>query len=173
MKKTSRLLFTLTLSIATGLFAGPAMAEQPAAPTAFEQVFDHYEAVRLSLINDTTENVAQRGRKIQDVITGLIENGPAGGDASSEAAPEVRALLPELSEAAAALARATSLEGARDAFYAFSKPLVRWRKAVDGDRPIVAYCSMTRRSWLQPKGDAIGNPYHGQSMLRCGETVDG
>jgi hypothetical protein len=86
-------------------------------------------------------------------------------------AEDVRDLLPELSEAATALSAATTLDAARDAFYDLSKPLVRWRKAAVGDKLVVAYCPMAKRSWLQPEGE-LGNPYYGQSMLRCGEVVD-
>jgi hypothetical protein len=30
---------------------------------------------------------------------------------------------------------------------------------------------MHKKSWLQPAGDEIGNPYAGQSMPKCGEVV--
>jgi hypothetical protein len=43
-------------------------------------------------------------------------------------------------------------------------------KMVGGKGTIVAFCSMTKKSWLQPKGE-IGNPYYGKSMPRCGEVV--
>ena len=51
-----------------------------------------------------------------------------------------------------------------------TKPLVRWHELIEGPRPVVAYCPMYKRSWLQPSGDLeIGNPYGG--MPRCGEIV--
>ena len=37
------------------------------------------------------------------------------------------------------------------------------------DRPVVVYCPMEKKAWLQPD-EAIGNPYV-PSMLRCGEVV--
>ena len=78
--------------------------------------------------------------------------------------------------AAEALTGASDLGTARDAFYALSKPLVRWRAAVvasgraEDELPVVVYCSMAKRSWLQPAG-TIGNPYHGQALAECGEIV--
>jgi hypothetical protein len=50
-----------------------------------------------------------------------------------------------------------------------TKPLVRWHALLEGSRPVVAYCPMVKKAWLQPDG-AIGNPY-APSMLGCGEVV--
>ena len=144
-----------------------------AEPTAFDQVAEHYEAVRLALTNDTTEDISKQGKEIEAILKQLsTEWSPEAAGVRADMAEDVQGLLPKLSEAAAALAGATSLDAARDAFYELSKPLVRWRKAANGDKPVVAYCSMAKRSWLQPDGK-LGNPYYGQSMLRCGEVVDG
>ena len=139
--------------------------------TAFAQVVQNYEAARLSLINDSTRGVAERGREIVATIEGLAEDFSAkraGIDAAQS--EEVRSLLPLLREAATALADASDLDVARDAFYDLSKALVRWRKAAVVEVPAVAYCPMAKRSWLQPEGD-LGNPYYGQSMLTCGDVV--
>ena len=91
--------------------------------------------------------------------------------ASGEAAEVVREKLDEMIAAADAIASAKSLEPARDGIYDLTKPLVRWCQGVaEGDRPVVAYCPMYKRSWIQPRGDhEIGNPYGG--MPRCGEIV--
>ncbi len=170
-------LFSLAL-LALGAVGSPVLADDSTS-TTFDQILEHYEAVRLQLANDTTDNVSQQGKVILNLLEGLSGDwSPAAAGIGAGSAQEVRRLLPELSQAATALAGATSLEQARDAFYDLSKPLVRWRKAVVGasssadDHPTVAYCSMARRSWLQPQGE-ISNPYYGQSMPRCGETVDG
>ncbi len=140
--------------------------------TAFDQVAAHYETVRLALVNDSTDGIAQHGQEIESILQRLAAAwSPATAGVRPDMAEDVRGLLPELRKAAAELSTATSLDAARDAFYELSKPLVRWRKAADGDKPLVAYCAMAKRSWLQPEGE-LGNPYHGQSMLRCGEVVD-
>ena len=172
MKTLTRYIPYVPLFFAAMLLA-PASFAAEAESTAFDQVIEHYEAARQALINDTTDGIAERGKEIKTVLDQLdSEWSPGAAGVGADAAEDVRGLLPELSEAAAALSAATSLDEAREAFYDLSKPLVRWRKAADGERPIVAYCSMAKRSWLQPKGE-LGNPYYGQSMLRCGEVVDG
>lgn len=160
------------LLFAASLVASAAFAAD-AESTAFDQVTERYEAVRLALTNDTTDGISEQGKRIEAILEQLsTEWSPEAAGVRTDMTEDVRNLLPELSEAAAALSAATSLDAARDAFYDLSKPLVRWSKAADGDKPIVAYCSMTKRSWLQPEGE-LGNPYYGQSMLRCGEVVDG
>lgn len=201
MQNTMKTLFhsaLLTfLMLAAGTLGSPALADD-STPMAFDQILERYEVVRLALIHDTTDGVSDQGKEIETILAKLSADwSPAAAGIRADMADDVRGLLPELSEAAAALSRATSLDAARDAFYELSKPLVRWRKAADGSTaakstaagsteaqstaasstdaggwPTVAYCSMARRSWLQPEGE-LGNPYYGQSMLRCGETVDG
>lgn len=164
--------FTLLL-LASMLVASASFADEKGKSTAFDQVVEHYEAVRLALTNDTTDGIAQSGKEIATILGRLAADwSPAAADVRADMAEDVRGSLPELTKAATALAAATSLDQARDAFYDLSKPLVRWRKAADGDKPVVAYCSMAKRSWLQPEGE-MGNPYYGQSMLRCGEVVNG
>ena len=173
----SLLLTTLALAVATSaLGASPAAPQQEGAvqeeASAFEQVLVHYEAARQALTNDSTEGVGGHGEEIGVVLAGLEADWSAErAGVAAEAAGTALELLPELRRAAEALAAADSLDTARDAFYALSKPLVRWRKAATGERPVVAYCAMAERSWLQPDGE-LGNPYHGRSMPRCGEVVD-
>ncbi len=173
------LLTFLILALTAVVF--PALANNArstSTATAFADVLERYEIVRLALTNDTTDGVSENSKAIEAILHGLSTDwSPAAAGVRPDKARDVQSLLPELSQAAAALTRATSLEAARDAFYDLSKPLVRWRKATIETTapegwPTVAYCPMAKRSWLQPAGE-IGNPYHGQSMLRCGATVDG
>ncbi|MEM7351609.1 MAG: hypothetical protein AAF657_12510 [Acidobacteriota bacterium] len=156
----------------TGGASAAAAADEP-AETATSQVLQHYEAIRHALVADTIEGVRDPARAIDSLFADLEADWSAErAGVDPEQSDDARVLLPELRQAAADLARAETLEATRDAFYALSKPLVRWRKVALGDLPVVVYCSMARRSWLQPKGD-LGNPYHGHSMERCGEVVDG
>ena len=162
-----RTLFLLSLLLlATAL---PATAQE----TAFQDLFNHYETVRQNLVLDTHEGAAQEGQAIHGILKDLTTNWSterAGIDPTQ--AEAVRDLLPLLTEAATQLAEASDIQSTRDAFYELSKPLVRLRGSLTGERPVVAYCAMSRRSWLQPAGE-LGNPYHGQSMPTCGEVVDG
>lgn len=161
------------LLLLASVLVAPASFAADGESTAFDQVAKHYESVRLALTNDTTDGISEHGMRIAAIFEQLSSDwSPSVAGVRADMAEDVRSLLPELTEAAAALAAATSLDAARDAFYDLSKPLVRWRKAAGGDRPVVAYCPMAKRSWLQPEGE-LGNPYYGQSMLSCGEVVDG
>jgi hypothetical protein len=146
---------------------GPASA---AEPTSFERVMEHYEPIRLALLEDSMEGVNGHGRAIADELRSLQGDfSPTRAGASADAAAVVREKLVDMIAAADTLAKAATLEAARDAFYDLTRPLVRWRQGVSTDgRPRVAYCSMYKRSWLQP-GEEIGNPYGG--MPRCGEIV--
>ena len=171
-------LFTAAILVAIVFNASPSLAEAapaqappaqaPPASSAFDQILEHYEAVRLALTQDTVQGVSEHSAQISTIVTDLESKKSLKGDNTDE----LQALLPDLKQAAASLTTATSLKAARDAFYELSKPMVRFRKSISGDKPVVAYCSMAKRSWLQPAGK-LANPYYGQSMLRCGEIVDG
>lgn len=145
--------------------AGAAAGEQ-----GFDVIFDHYEAVREALIGNSTDGVPVHADAIAAEASKLAESFDA---ASVEVAPgdgaAVEALLPEIRQKAEQLVAAKGLAETRDAFAALTQPLSRWQKLVDGPRPVVVYCPMEKKAWLQPDGP-IGNPY-APSMLRCGEVV--
>ena len=138
--------------------------------TAFATITDHYEAIRLVLIEDSTDGVAEHAEAIAKTAHALSANYSdeaagvkTGGDAT------VKALLPEIENRARAVARSSDLESVRTEMAELTKPLVRWHELVVGSRPVVAYCSMVKKAWIQPD-EAIGNPY-APYMLRCGEVV--
>lgn len=174
--KTTRSILTFVLALATlTAVIAPAAVAAPgddASGDAFRALLEPYEGARQALAADRLAAARDSGAGLHRVL------GRIAGDLTAESAgiaaedlAEVRALVPELETAAEALAEAADLDAARDAFYALTKPLVRWRQAA-GEGPNVAYCSMKKRSWLQP-GDAIGNPYYGPAMSNCGEVVGG
>lgn len=142
---------TTLMILALLLTAGPAFSAP--APSGFDAVLGHYETIRKALINDTVAGIPDHAAAIQK----LAKSAPAD-------------LAPQIADAAKKLSAARDLKTARDAFYELSKPMVRWREAAGNTEHVVAYCSMTKRSWLQPKGQ-IGNPYYGKSMATCGEVV--
>ena len=136
----------------------------------FYETMQHYEPIRVALVEDSTEGVAAHAEAIAEDLRQLqaaFTNEEAGiGRDGSELVQEK---LPEIIAAAEALAAAETLQAARDAFYEMTKPMVQWHgKLVMTPRPVVAYCPMHKRSWLQPDGE-IGNPYGG--MPHCGEIV--
>lgn len=150
----------IVAAIAAALLALPATAASPGAD--LQSVLVPYEAIRAALVHDDLEAVQAPADTLRDALQRLC-NAPEKGAAS-----EVP--LGKLEMAAEKLAGATDLEAARDAFHDLSEPLVRWRKEA-GEGPVVVYCSMKERSWLQIADDEIGNPYYGQAMARCGAVV--
>ena len=138
--------------------------------SSFDMVMEHYEPIRNALINDSMDGVNSHCKAIAAELRELQSDFSADrAGASGEAASVVREKLPEMIDAADAIAAAKTLEAARDGLYDLSKPMVRWREGVaESGRPAVAYCPMHKRSWLQP-GEEIGNPYGG--MPRCGSIV--
>lgn len=146
MKRIAMMILGL-LSLAAPVLSAP----RPAAK--FDAVLGHYEAMRQVLLTDS--------------ITGIQGHATAIAKIGKSAPPD---LAPLINAAATKLAAAKDLNAARGAFAELSKPLVRWRDAIGAKGTIVAFCSMTKKSWLQPKGE-IGNPYYGKSMPRCGEVV--
>jgi hypothetical protein len=138
--------------------------------TAFSAISTHYEVIRQALMKDSAAGVREHARAIQLIASGLSQDFSAASAGVAE--PDARALrevLPEIIECSGALAAADGLTAVRTAFAELTMPLVRYHRLVQGARPVVAYCPMAKKSWLQPD-EAIGNPYV-PSMLRCGEVV--
>jgi len=156
----------LTLLLAASLVSATPAAEI----TAFATIVDHYEAIRLVLIEDSTEGVAEHAEAISKTARALKANysdAAAGVKTGSGAA--VKALLPEIEDRAIEVSRSSDIETLRNEMAELTQPLVRWHELVDGPRPVVAYCSMVKKAWIQPD-ESIGNPY-APYMLRCGEIV--
>ena len=137
---------------------------------AFDEVVGHYEAIRLELIEDSTEGVAEHAEAIASAAAGLAGNfSPAAAGVDPENATTIESLLPGIEARALEIAAASDLEQTRSELAELTKPLVRWHELVEGPKPVVAYCSMVKRAWLQPD-ESIANPY-APHMLRCGEVV--
>ena len=152
------------------LTVGAAIAVAAVEDTAFVEISQHYEAIRLALIKESTDSVAEHSAAIQNTARTLKANfsAEAAGVAAADAAT-VQDLLPEIIDRSGAVAAAKDLRSLRSAFAELTKPLARYHALVLGDRPVVAYCPMEKKAWLQPD-EPIGNPY-APNMLRCGEVV--
>ena len=159
------------LCLAVALVGGVQDVARADQLEAFSQMVGHYELVRQALLHDTTEGVADHAKHIAHRSMTLSKQFSAetAGVAIDRAA-ECQELLPEIAGAAEKVAAAQSLEEAREAFGELSKPMVRYREMVGAERPIVVYCPMVKKAWLQPEGE-LENPYFGQEMPRCGEVV--
>src|SRR5690348_12420330 len=110
-------------------------------------LFPSYESARQALM---TQNVP----KLQPAANAL---------ANDARAPKQDAVAAK----ADAIAKATSFPAAKTAFGALSDEMVRYRASMKAKEPIVVYCSMEKKSWLQPKGAGV-NPYVDPSMRSCG-----
>lgn len=137
---------------------------------AFTDVFEHYEAIRQILIEDSTEGIAEHASAIATTVATLQRSfNPSAAQVRPDDGNAVRSLLPEIEARAELVASAADLATVRAELAELTKPLVRWHELVEGSRPVVAYCPMEKKAWLQPD-EAIGNPY-APYMLRCGEVV--
>jgi hypothetical protein len=143
---------------------------EAADKTSIAEIFGHYEAIRQVLIEDSTDGVAEQAAAIRRIAERLHAdfNAERAGVGAEDAAA-VRDLLPEVVDGAAKVAAAADLETIRLELAELTKPLVRWHALVQGERPVVVYCPMEKKAWLQPD-EAIGNPY-APYMLRCGDVV--
>jgi hypothetical protein len=152
-----------TLILATGVTL---------AGTAGEEPFAQYEQIRQALLFDTTEGVAeQAGAIVRWAENGAADRGTEAGGVCDAGASECGTIMDEISTAAVRLGSAGSLDASRQAFGELSRAMVKLRGTLgEGPKPVVAYCSMADKVWLQPKGE-LGNPYYGQSMATCGEIV--
>jgi hypothetical protein len=130
-----------------------------------------YETIRLALLQDGLEGVAEHAKAIRQAVESLdgrIDSSRAG--IGPEEVPELKQILPMVRNSAATLAETTAIDAARNAFGDLSKHLVDYRRLIDNPESVVAYCSMAQAVWIQPKSE-LGNPYYGQSMARCGKIV--
>ena len=112
------------------------------------KIYASYETIRQALLKNATGEVQK--------------------SATTLAATARAEKQPGIATQAQALARAADLAAARKAFAALSDEVIKFRAAGSGQRPAVAYCSMEKKSWLQP-GGSVENPYVGASMRACGE----
>lgn len=110
--------------------------------------------------------------KYETVRQALLKSSLADAKAGAKtlAAAARGAKQAEVAKQAEALAAAASLDAARQGFAPLSDSMIRLRAAAKGDKPAVYYCSMVKKSWLQPKGK-IGNPYD-EGMAMCGELKE-
>jgi hypothetical protein len=114
-----------------------------------QSLYPKYDAVRVALVHDDVSSAAKRAKELADLAQASDQN--------------------LVASKAAAVASATDLEASRHAFAELSDAMIAYRgKSKEEPKPVVAYCSMAKHSWLQPNGP-ISNPYLGSSMTTCGE----
>jgi len=168
--------YTLSVLLtAACLLAGPAAAEVPTEPAAAAHAFDQgmqavvapYMTIHDALARDSIDGVAEAAAALAAAAGTL--------DPAKAPAPHARhyAKVPSrLIAGAEAVRDAKDLAAARAAFKGLSQPMGLWATMSEPPGLDLVYCSMSQGGWLQRSGP-IRNPYHGASMLSCGEVVRG
>ena len=136
-------------------------ATQPAAianklPQPVAAVFDNYTRVQTALAQDSLQDVVNEAQAIvkavnNDAMTTFSKN---------------------LVQQAVAVAKATDLQAAREAFKPLSQSLIEYvskNPALAGTYRQV-HCSMANADWLQTES-TVNNPYMGKAMAHCGQFV--
>ena len=134
----------VAIVFASFLFAAAAFAST-------NPVFTQYESARQALLKESVADVQKAAKQLTTAAHGAGQHALAAKSAELE--------------------KATDITRARAAFGAVSDEVIKYRASVSGEKPVVAYCSMAKKSWLQPAG-AISNPYFDGSMRGCGEVKE-
>ncbi|MCM2314823.1 MAG: hypothetical protein NDJ92_06700 [Thermoanaerobaculia bacterium] len=115
-----------------------------------DHIFISYEEARQALIKGSMPGIKIAARHI-----GL----------SAKSADQ-----PKLAELSAKLEAAPDLKAAQQAFALLSDEAIKYRETRCCNRPVVVYCSMEKKSWMQTDAKVIGNPYVDAKMRTCGEV---
>ncbi len=159
---------TMLPALATVLLSTPAMASGvDDFDKSMNPVLQQYLAVQTALSGDSMAGTRVAAERMV-ALTAKLD----GSKVKGQHAQHYRELPAKLRHAAAGVAKATTLEGVREAFRQLSKPMAMWGTMSKPAGVDVVFCSMAKGSWLQKSG-GIKNPYYGASMLACGEVVGG
>jgi thioredoxin-like negative regulator of GroEL len=115
------------------------------------KIYSSYETVRQALLKNSVADVQKSAKSLA-----------AAARSEKQEAIAVQAET---------LAEANDVVAARRVFAALSEQVIKFRAAGSRARPSVAYCSMEKKSWLQPAGSPISNPYLDGGMRTCGQFV--
>ena len=129
------------------LLVGPMLSTASAEETsAYREILGHYEAIRITLLSDAMNDVAEHATAIANRVDELAERFDAkDAGVPAEKGAECKELLPEVSSTASLLAEADDIEEAREALFALSKPMGRYRKLADVEGSMVVFCSMAKK----------------------------
>ena len=167
LRRPSVMMAALSFALSVGLGAAPPAS---ASGGAFTTITSHYSRIHGALVEDSLTDVSDQATAIARAADeALADLRATHVQVASDDLATVRELLPAVVERARALAETTDLEQARAAMATLTQPLTRWQRLVRGRKPVVAYCPMHRRAWLQDDGP-MENPYD-PTMLRCGSIV--
>ena len=141
----------LTL-LALGTIATLAPARAASLPDPLQTSVDQYLVIQTALAGDSLDGV------------------PEAATALAEAAKTGDGVVPAAAGSQAeAVAKASDLKAAREAFKPLSATLIEVLAAQDSKSGhyYEAFCPMADAAWIQ-SDKTIANPYYGASMLKCG-----
>lgn len=128
-------------------------ADNPALMEPVKSVYDHYLKIQTDLANDSLKGVSDEATAIAKAVQG----------------DEMKMLPAVVGTEAEAVAKASDLKSAREAFKPLSDSLIKYLADHHAkDAYVEVYCPMAKASWLQADKN-VNNPYLGQGMPTCGE----
>ena len=138
---------------------------------AFDLVLRDYEPIRIALASGTLDGVAEHAESLLEELRHVEDNITARhAGVRRGTAVELHKELPAMIEAAARLARATTLDEARDAFQELSRGLALWHGFLEKPhKAVVVTCPEDGEVWIQSRKhrDTIVNPYEPDRRDRC------
>jgi len=150
-----KLLIVLTFCLLfTSIWAGPIDRQ-------IDTILKEYFRIHKTLSQDSTNQIDEASHAI---IKAALDT------KSSDA--QVQKLISEIKKAAQKI-QGQSLESSRDIFFELSKPMLVYVNKYHSEKKKYSrfYCSMVNKAWVQSH-ETVENPYHGSSMLRCGELIE-
>jgi Protein of unknown function (DUF3347) len=125
-------------------------------PDPLRAIVGSYLQIQTQLASDKIDGIKPAAEAIAANAAGL---GPESGA--------------RVTQTAKAVAEATDLKTAREAFGPLSDAVIAAAQANGKDLSGVklGFCPMVKRSWLQ-KDAKVRNPYYGSGMLECGELKE-
>ena len=152
MKKLLFLLVFLFFSVV--IIAGP-------VDQKIDKILKEYFKIHESLTQDSTDGINKAAASIKGQLSNIQTD-----------SAEVQKLVSEIGKAAVKI-QDKSLESSRETFFELSRPILIYLNKHHSDKSKYSrfYCSMVNKAWVQSYRE-VANPYHGSSMLRCGELIE-
>lgn len=117
-----------------------------------QSVFDNYVRMQRLLADDKLDGVGSLAQRIAKAVR----------------ADHMQTLSLTVADQADNLAKATTIEAARQAFKPLSASLIDFARAQSVSQYREAYCPMAKAGWLQVE-PSLANPYIGKEMRECGK----
>jgi Cu(I)/Ag(I) efflux system membrane fusion protein len=144
-------------------FAGDKKASLPVTPEVLSSLTKHYLELTDALVASDFKTAKSISEKLTELIVRHKDN---GGDKS----------LSAVREQVQKIRSSSSITGMRQQLNILSMHLAEWLEAAPktGDSLYLQYCPMARNDvggFCISRTREIRNPYFGNSMLECGETI--